>query len=144
MLDSQYLIDLFREMNKSTFTTDVEYKGEVILCLNSRLLEEKNIDEARLEKIKRAHIALYRTYQKMKKPISNDVQQNLVKRCTRIEYILQDLWGFDRNRLFHNWFEVPGCNCPKSDNRERKGINYQIISEACNLLWRDNESIKKH
>ena len=49
-----------------------------------------------------------------------------------IEYTLQGLWKFGRNRDFHiHWLETPGCTCPKMDNQDLMGAPYRITSATC-------------
>jgi hypothetical protein len=49
-----------------------------------------------------------------------------------IEYTLQHLWGFSRDRDFHvHWVDLKGCTCPKMDNRDLMGAPYRITNETC-------------
>ena len=48
-----------------------------------------------------------------------------------LEFEQQTLWKFDRNSNFHYWFDIPGCSCPKMDNRDRIGTEYRIMIDTC-------------
>lgn len=48
-----------------------------------------------------------------------------------LEFEQQELWGFDRNRNFHYFFDLPGCKCPKMDNRDWIGTGRKIYSGDC-------------
>ena len=51
-----------------------------------------------------------------------------------IEYTLQGIWGFTRNKDYHiHTFDIVGCSCPKLDNQERFGIAGKIINKGC--VW---------
>lgn len=49
-----------------------------------------------------------------------------------IEFTMQGLWGFTRDRDFHiHWLRRAGCTCPKMDNHDLMGAPYRIITEGC-------------
>lgn len=49
----------------------------------------------------------------------------------QLEFILQDILGYERNADFHKyWPNIDGCTCPKLDNLEQLGYG-RIISEDC-------------
>jgi hypothetical protein len=49
-----------------------------------------------------------------------------------IEYTMQGLWGFTRDRDFHiHWLRRAGCTCPKMDNHDLMGAPYRYIKENC-------------
>src|SRR5690606_37006608 len=48
------------------------------------------------------------------------------------EYTLQMLWGFPLDLSFHTyWYQLKGCTCPVSDNRENFGLPYNITNMDC-------------
>lgn len=55
------------------------------------------------------------------------------KELETLEYRAQIAWGFEENVSFHNWWlELPGCQCPQMDNRERIGVTEsRIYSGGC-------------
>lgn len=49
-----------------------------------------------------------------------------------IEYTMQGLWGFTRDRDFHiHWLRRAGCTCPKMDNHALMGAPYRIVMADC-------------
>lgn len=57
---------------------------------------------------------------------------NPVQFIEDIEYTMQGVWGFSRDRDFHtHWIDLKGCTCPKIDNRERMGSPYKITALDC-------------
>jgi len=49
-----------------------------------------------------------------------------------LEFKAQAAWGFDANEDHHNWWmDLPGCRCPKMDNRERQGVPGYIHNQDC-------------
>lgn len=49
-----------------------------------------------------------------------------------IEYTMQGIWGFSRDRDYHiHWMDVKGCTCSKIDNREAFGAPFRYIDPAC-------------
>ena len=39
--------------------------------------------------------------------------RQLAARITKIDFLLQRLWGFTQDIRYHRWFELPSCSCPK-------------------------------
>lgn len=52
-----------------------------------------------------------------------------------IEYTMQALWGFSRDRDFHiHWTDLKGCTCPKGANKiDLFGAPYREVNPACGL-----------
>ena len=130
MDNDDFITELFRTHHSSTILVK-DKDGKAIGRLNRALVEKQGISEEAQRKIIRSHEVLNKVYDQMSIIANPEKLRHLAKRVTRIEFIQQDLWKFDRNANFHNWFEVPGCKCPKMDNRERKGTEYGIINTEC-------------
>lgn len=48
-----------------------------------------------------------------------------------MEYTLQGIWGFNRDKNFHtHWLDIKGCKCPHDDNLERIPHG-RIINLSC-------------
>lgn len=129
----QYLVDLLAQAKNSIYTIPVIYQGKTITKLNSDLVHQRNISDDNVEKLKRAHICLYRTYEQMSETDDIERLKILAKRCTKIEFIQQELWGYPRDATWHKWFDVPKCKCPKSDNQLRLGTKYYIVDQTCDI-----------
>lgn len=62
----------------------------------------------------------------------NDYYNFVVNAIETLEFELQDLWGFDRDRKFHSyWYKVEGCLCPKMDNKDLIGTDKRIQHFEC-------------
>jgi hypothetical protein len=49
-----------------------------------------------------------------------------------IEFTMQGLWGFPRDRDFHiHWLRRAGCTCPKMDNHDLMGAPYRVVDFGC-------------
>lgn len=50
-----------------------------------------------------------------------------------IEYTMQSIWGFSRDRDFHiHWVDLKGCTCPKDDNRSAAfGAPFRYVADDC-------------
>lgn len=49
-----------------------------------------------------------------------------------IEYTMQGIWGFTRDRDYHiHWIDLKGCTCPKIDNQELFGAPYRVTATDC-------------
>lgn len=49
-----------------------------------------------------------------------------------LEYLLQTLWGFERDARFHRYcFEIKGCTCPRMDNRDAHGTDLVFHNNDC-------------
>jgi hypothetical protein len=46
------------------------------------------------------------------------------------EYALQELWGFERNAVYHRSYNYPFCICPKMDNDDCYP-HHMIITTSC-------------
>ena len=128
--NDDFLTALFAAKHQSTILVN-DKNGNPMGRLNRVLVEKQDISEEAQRKIIRSHVALNKVYDQMSLTANPEKLRRLAKRVTRIEFIQQDLWKFGRDENFHNWYEVPGCKCPKMDNRERKGTKYGIVNCGC-------------
>lgn len=56
-----------------------------------------------------------------------------------IEFTMQGLWGFTRDRDFHiHWLRLKGCTCPKLDNHDLMGAPYRITMADCPHHTKEN------
>lgn len=73
---------------------------------------------------------------KANKGYLNKKDQRKIKKftdgLTELEFGAQKAWGFAQDSKYHLWWmDMPGCSCPKMDNRERQGIGYYITDTSC-------------
>lgn len=67
--------------------------------------------------------------------------ENVAEYVTDLEYTLQGLWGFTRDKKFHYYnLHIEGCRCPELDNMEMVGHSTRrFISASCpihrGVMW---------
>ena len=131
----EYKIELEYEDAPSVLAySDSLQKYVCVLSVNPILIQKQGLDSDRVEKILRLHIDRMELVDRMRElDPTKDLQAllDLELKHRENQYALQEAWGFSRDRSMHDWFEVPHCACPKMDNRERKGTQYQIRSLDC-------------
>lgn len=109
----------------------VKYNGITQYILNKQLLDKHNA-WSNLDKLKDTHVLKLTIYDLMKDTMDAKLLKSLAKDITEIEYELQDLWGFPRDRSFHRFWIAPGCSCPTMDNEDGYP-NVSIINVCCRL-----------
>lgn len=59
-------------------------------------------------------------------------KKGIVLALEQIEFSMQRLWKFTEDRNFHTWwYQIPGCQCPVSDNRDNFGTEYRVTHYDC-------------
>lgn len=110
----------------------VEYKGERVSIVPEALLTQQDCWE-NLDQIKELHIKRLELYDRIKKEKLPEALKALAEESTEIEFKLQELWKFKRNRDFHKFWELPKCECPVLDNDDRYPYGYYVITCTCPL-----------
>lgn len=108
-------------------------KGNLVSKINQALVKRQGIGDERLAKIQALHERRYLLIQEMEQlPRESGFLLKIgAEAITEIDYELQELWGFERNREYHRFWELPHCTCPKMDNNERYGTGMYIINQDC-------------
>lgn len=109
----------------------VIYKGKTVYYLNPRLIKKQGVSPEKLELIKEKHIEKLDVFEKIKIEESKTELRSLALSVERIEFELQELWGFEKNKNMHEWYLVPKCTCPKFDNADLRGSEMKIINKEC-------------
>lgn len=122
--------------NKQDFSIRDADTNKVLVKLNSAIVEQQKLSTASVIEILDLHVERLILLEDMAscdptKTVEKLVLRRLAEEHREIQFKLQEAWGFEKNQLYHDWFEVPYCTCPKEDNRERKGTAYQIINLDC-------------
>jgi hypothetical protein len=101
---------------------------------NNSVVYHKSLQQRINEMTEAEHAALIALHRLMDEVVDNprpekyDVNQFIED----IEYTMQGVWGFTRDRDFHiHWLRRVGCTCPKLDNHDLMGAPYRIIAEDC-------------
>jgi len=110
--------------------TIVQYK-DTAYRINSRMARDRGLTRVEVIAIRDFHVQKLEIFEQMKKEKDPTSLKQYAKLIEHIEYEIQELWKFPKDRSWHEWYAVPKCMCPKMDNRERRGTNYQIISSEC-------------
>lgn len=120
--------------HKSTSLSHEELKQVSKSCLNSNLIKKQDLNEDQIDKIADLHAFLEETMNKMDALKDGDVIElrELRDEVERLEFALQDAWGFPQDKNFHSWwYRVPHCRCPKLDNQDWYGTKFRITVANC-------------
>lgn len=112
-------------------TLEIVYNGQLKGYLNESLIRQQALTPEKVEKIKKLHLKKWEIFEEMENETSKELLKSYAQLVETIEYELQNLWGFSKDKNFHEWYKVPHCKCPKVDNEERKGTPYRVISQYC-------------
>ncbi len=118
------------EMKSDEFI--VEYEGKKVFMLNKQLMEKQDCLE-NLETIKAKHVERLGIHEKMKKTRSKESLHLLDIQYTQVEFDLQELWKFRKDRKFHRFWNRPQCGCPTMDNEDAYPTGYYVISGGCKI-----------
>lgn len=111
--------------------------GHRILELNASMVEKMKLSEKQVELIKELHLEQHTRRKKMAALIDQNPSslrkdlRKLLKEWRKAEYLLQEAWGFRKNKRFHKEFELPGCLCPKMDNMDMFGSGLRWVCSTC-------------
>jgi len=127
MSDQKTDSDIYSSENMAVYFDN----GEFITYLNSRLAEKQNLSAEDIEMLKDTHVMRALIFQAMERTDDATELRSFAKMFENLEYLQQELWKFEKNKNFHRWFEVPKCSCPKLDNLDRIGHDYNLIDLSC-------------
>jgi hypothetical protein len=107
-----------------------------LLSLNNRMISERGLTVDDIKQLIKLHTEKEWLYEKMRglNPDNSedlDILLSSASVCTVIEFMLQDVWKFERDIRFHKFWETPHCACPKLDNMDAWGTGYYIIENRC-------------
>jgi len=105
--------------------------GDISYHINTRMLLDRGLGEKELQDIVKLHIEKLKIFELMEQTDETYRLKQYAKIVEYIEYCLQDIWGFPRNKNYHEWYLIPKCKCPTMDNSDCKGSRYQIINGSC-------------
>ena len=96
--------------------------------INIKIVDGKNITE-----LKDTYILLFKEFEKSELPnLSKHDRLNIVNNIETIEFKMQELFGFEKNRDFHSyWNDIEYCECPLLDNIDNFGTPYRDIVLEC-------------
>jgi len=109
----------------------VEYPGREPFYINPNLCKKQKITLEGLGELRTLHLGVQNILNAMEHTDDVGTLKVLNMEWKRLQFELQQVWGFEQNANFHHWYTVPKCRCPKIDNAERWGTGYGIVSGAC-------------
>lgn len=107
----------------------IKYKDYSVL-LSSTLLQGK-CAWGNLDLIKKLQIEKFKVFKKMEKTDDKLKLRAFAEEIEQLDFKLQKAWNFPEDRNFHEWYNIPKCICPKSDNKHKSGTEYRVIRETC-------------
>lgn len=123
-----------KSLTKLIKKANVIYKNSIICRLNVGLILQQKLNNDSIKKLRALHRKRFKMFEEMKKIRSKKVLKSYVPRIERIEFALQEAWGFPKNAKLHCWWNrAPKCRCPKMDNDDRFGTGVRVISSDCPL-----------
>jgi len=109
----------------------VFWNNEPAFTLNKRLLDQQNA-WGNLTEIIEAHELKLCIYHLLHETKDKALIKSLASDLTEIEFELQELWGFSKDKMFHRFWEYPKCTCPRLDNIDAYP-HMRYISISCPL-----------
>lgn len=107
--------------------------GKALMCINPSLLQAQYVSDEVLELIKKLHREKLEVQWQME-AIGLEDKETLLecdKELTRLEFELQDLWGFPRNYKYHRYWDRPLCSCAKMDNSDKYPHGRYSVNGGC-------------
>lgn len=109
----------------------VYLNGKPINRLNGVLAERQKVTKAQLIKLKELHADRHLIEEQLKEASRVEDIQMLYREWQKIQYLLQDNWNFPRNLDWHPSHQLPHCTCPSTDNDERLGTPFRVVTKGC-------------
>ena len=138
-LPSRAFLDIYKKSlaygeDQEKFKVIDPETGEVILYLNGKLVKEKKIKGRKLTALKKLYIESHNIEKQMRE-LDPETQgrdlRRLLKNWRKVEYQIQEGWGFRKNKNYHADYKLPHCTCPIYDNDDYKGTNMRWVTAGC-------------
>lgn len=95
--------------------------------INNKLADKMGVPFSVKQTIEKLHLKRDKILKKMEEKVNF----KLYKEWEMNEKKLQKLWGFEINKNYYKFWEVPHCTCPKLDNNDRYPYGLYIINSNC-------------
>jgi len=110
----------------------IRFKGKEVRELNPDLAVSQGLTVDDLRGLRHSHRKMIRVFEKMEKETCSCKLKKLASEVEGIEFEIQDLWRFGRDRDKHSWwYKCPKCQCPKIDNKDMWGTGMRIMNSSC-------------
>ena len=104
-----------------------------IPILNGRLIANQGLNQEEVNKILKLHMVRNCYLTLMEIYDDKDDLRYLCGVITQIDFQLQKLWKFKIDSVYHKFWELPKCECPKMDNSDAYGTGHRYINPNCKL-----------
>lgn len=95
--------------------TVAEHNG-VRVALNVFVIEQQKPSRLAMKALVRTHVIVLRIFEAMEATDDVIELRRLAAQFDALEYVQQRLWGFTEDPLYHVFWRVPKCTCPKDEN----------------------------
>ena len=104
-----------------------------ISTINSRLVANQGLDSNTVNEINKLHRVRNCYLTLMEEVNDKENLRHFSKIVTQIDFQLQRLWKFKEDSVYHRFWELPKCDCPKMDNMDVYGTGHRYINPNCTL-----------
>lgn len=111
--------------------TSIKLVDGKTIHLNNFLIEKQGLSAETVSLILHAHYYMSQLFSEMEELDAPQDLREYAKKVEELEFYMQDLWGFPRNRAYHKFWRVPHCNCHVLDNEDAYGSGTRYYSESC-------------
>jgi len=101
--------------------------------VNKDLVKRLGISDENVKKIEELHVYRDSLFRLMENSKDHDALKALDKECELVEFRLQELWGFTKDKNYHKFWYRPGCTCPRMDNNDNYPYGRYTVSYNCPL-----------
>jgi hypothetical protein len=101
------------------------------LILNQNLISRNELNEGDVSKLSKLHHIKWCFFNLAEKLEDKNELKSISEIITQIEFQLQNVWKFNQDSVYHKFWEIPKCSCPKMDNEEVYGTGHRYINTNC-------------
>ncbi|MDB4311982.1 hypothetical protein N9937_00990 [bacterium] len=99
---------------------------------NSKLADSRDLSIVDRKAIDEIHNRIDEIFESIEAFVTIHGYKSTVNIIEDLEFILQGLWGFPKDKSFHTyWYRIPTCECPFLDNYDLVGVNRRIYDRSC-------------
>lgn len=99
--------------------------------LNKNLINKQQLSKSDVENIKKLHAQRICIEKCMELEDNSEKLKLLFFLWNEIQNELQKAWKFEQDYRYIRFWEVPKCECPKSDNEESYGYGRFVYNMSC-------------
>jgi len=111
----------------------VEYKGKYIGVINRSLVEKKGLTQEQIQHLLNLYKNKFNIYELMENENSYKLLQSYNGAVENLNFEIQKALKIPENRNFHDWYNVPKCQCPKKENKNNEGTEKRVYVNYCHV-----------